>query len=69
MSVSIVMNGEPVAIQAETVIDLLNAEGIDPGAKGVAVAINGNVVRRGDWPNTAVSDGDEVEIVKPFSGG
>ena len=35
----------------------------------VAVAINGEVVRRADWPATVVSDGDAVEIVRAVGGG
>lgn len=36
--------------------------------KGVAVAINGEVVRRGNWEQP-VRDGDEVELVKASQGG
>ena len=56
-------------IEAATVMELLRAEGVDPGRRGVAVALNGEVVGRKDWAEAVLSVGDEVEIVKPFAGG
>lgn len=69
MGATIRVNGEDRRLEAATVIDLLRAVGVDPEGRGVAVALNGAVVRRGDWPAAALSPGDEVEIVKPFAGG
>lgn len=63
------VNGEARRLSATTVIELLRAEGVDPGRRGVAVALNGAVVRRADWAGTALAPGDQVEIVKPFAGG
>ncbi len=36
--------------------------------RGIAVARNGEVVRRDDW-SQAVEDGDEIEIVRAVQGG
>jgi sulfur carrier protein len=69
MDGTICINGEDRQLAAATVIELLRAEGVDPRRRGVAVAVNGQVVRRGDWPTTPLSAGDAVEIVKPFAGG
>ncbi len=69
MEATICINGEDRRLTAATVIELLRAEGVDPGRRGVAVAVNGQVVRRSDWPSTPLSAGDAVEIVKPFAGG
>ncbi len=69
MTISLQVNGEVRDLSAATVADLLRAEGLDPARRGIAVALNGRVVRRGDWPTTPLSPGDEVEIVKPFAGG
>jgi sulfur carrier protein len=63
------INGEGKAMTACTVAELLRAEGIDPGARMVAVAVNGAVVPRRDWPAARVAEGDEVEIVLPMQGG
>jgi len=69
MNVSLTINGEPRQSAADTVAALLDEEGVPLEAKGVAVAINGAVVRKPEWNATALSEGDTVEIVKPFSGG
>jgi sulfur carrier protein len=63
------VNGVEEEIAAATVADLLAARGIDPAARFLAVAINGAVVRRADWPATALAAGDRVEIVRPLQGG
>jgi sulfur carrier protein len=69
MGATIRVNGEDRQLEVRTVIELLRAEGVDPEHRGVAVALNGVVVRHGDWLAAALSPGDEVEIVKPFAGG
>ena len=43
--------------------------GIDPKARFLAVAVNGAVVRRAEWPEIALLPGDSVEIVRPLQGG
>ena len=63
------INGVEEEIAALTVSDLLAARGVDPDARFLAVAVNGSVVRRSDWPSRSLAAGDDVEIVRPFSGG
>ncbi|HYG91618.1 MAG TPA: sulfur carrier protein ThiS [Azospirillum sp.] len=63
------VNGQAEPLAAATVAELLAARGIGPDARAVAVALNGAVVRRGDWPATALNPGDELDIVRPFQGG
>ena len=63
------VNGEAEALEREALTDLLTAKGIDPGGRGVAVALNGNVVPRGAWAGTRIAPGDEVEIVQARQGG
>jgi sulfur carrier protein len=36
---------------------------------GVAAAVNGEVIRRAEWPQTLLADGDEVEVVTATQGG
>ena len=69
MTPSIIVNGEEQSLVADSVWHLLQARSIDPRRKGVAVALNGAVVPRGAWRETALEAGDEIEIVKPFAGG
>jgi sulfur carrier protein len=63
------INGVEEELPVATIAELLAARGIDPKARFLAVALNGNVVRRAEWPGAALSPGDNVEIVRPFQGG
>ncbi len=69
MTATIVLNGESAPLSAANVIELLQTAGVDPRARGVAVAVNGTVVPRREWAQQSLADGDRVEIVKPFAGG
>ena len=63
------VNGEDRQLATETLRALLDAEAVNPGARGLAVAVNGAVVPRHAWDATRLAPGDEVEIVKLFAGG
>ena len=63
------INGVEVEVAVATIAELLVARGIDPGAKFLAVAVNGTVVRRTEWPESTLRPGDDVEIVRPLQGG
>ena len=63
------INGVEEELAVATVVELLVALGVDPAARFLAIAINGIVVRRSEWPSRSLSPGDDVEIVRPFSGG
>ncbi len=69
MPATIRVNGEERPLGADSVIGLLEAAGVDPKTRGLAVALNGAVVPRRAWGATALAPGDEVEIVKLFAGG
>lgn len=66
------VNGEPREREADTVEALFRIEaeesGIE-GPQGVAIALNGRVLRRRDWAQTALREGDRVEIVRAMQGG
>ncbi|MDQ6522713.1 sulfur carrier protein ThiS [Nocardioides sp. LHD-245] len=66
---TITCNGEPVAVAAATVADLLERRLGDPRPAGVAVAVNEEVVPRGDWPVRRLAEGDVVEVVTAVQGG
>jgi sulfur carrier protein len=63
----ITVNGEPRDV-AGTVEDVLMALGVE-AQRGVAVAVDAEVVPRGAWATTAVADGARVEIVTAVQGG
>ncbi|MEE7456950.1 thiamine biosynthesis protein ThiS [Methylorubrum populi] len=38
-------------------------------AEGIAIALNGRVVRRNAWAETTLNEGDRIEIVRAMQGG
>ena len=40
-----------------------------PDARGVAVALDGEVVPRGEWATTEVREGQQVEVLHAVQGG
>jgi len=66
--ITITLNGEEQSIEPpENITALLQALNVNP--KQVAVAVNGEVVRRTDWLAVTVADADAVEIVRAVGGG
>jgi sulfur carrier protein len=66
---TLTVNGVSEPLDTPTVAALLAARDIAPEGRGVAVAVNGALVRRADWAMTALSAGDTVEIVRAMQGG
>jgi len=69
MTATIRVNGADQPLPGARVVDLMQALGIDPGRRGVAVAINGTVTPRARWTETLLAGGEEIEIVRPLQGG
>ncbi|GJE61844.1 sulfur carrier protein ThiS [Methylobacterium trifolii] len=66
------VNGQPRAYEAGTVEALFQAEAEESGIEspqGIAIALNGRVLRRRDWPETTIREGDRIEIVRAMQGG
>jgi sulfur carrier protein len=63
------VNGEDRPLAGARVVDVLKALGIDPQRRGIAVAINGTVAPRATWTAALLNGGEDVEIVRPLSGG
>ena len=61
------VNGVDHEYRAGTVEELLTRLDIEP--RGIAVALDGEIVRRSTWPTTDVDDGSVVEIVTAAAGG
>ena len=62
------VNGERHELRDESLLsDLLKELSLAP--ERVAVELNSQVVRRKEWPNTILRDGDRVEIVHFVGGG
>jgi sulfur carrier protein len=66
----IIVNGEPRPVREEATVAALLAElGIAAAGRGVAVAVDGEVVPRARWPERALPDGCRVEVVTAMQGG
>lgn len=55
--------------QARQVRDGLRLSDLVPDRRGVAIAVNGDVVRAADWSGTRLRDDDRVEVVTAHQGG
>ena len=63
------VNGDLVELDGmRTIAALVEEITGSPEQRGVAVARNGEIVRRDSW-SQAVEDGDEIEIVRAVQGG
>lgn len=66
--ITILVNDVPRPTErGETVAELL--AGLAVPRRGVAVAVNGEVVRRAEWPAHRLLDGDRVEVLTAVQGG
>jgi sulfur carrier protein len=67
---AIIVNGErkllPPGATVASIVELL---AVAPEARGVAVALNGEVVARGRWDETELPEGARVEVVAAIQGG
>lgn len=66
----IVLNGDRVELPAgASLLAALQRIGIDDETKGVAVAVDGEVVPRSHWEAYALHDGARVEALTAMQGG
>ncbi|MGU3537126.1 sulfur carrier protein ThiS [Methylobacterium sp. A54F] len=66
------VNGQTRDCEAANIEALFRIEAEETGLdspQGIAIALNGRVVRRRDWADTPVREGDRVEIVRAMQGG
>jgi thiamine biosynthesis protein ThiS len=67
-NITLEINGKKKDISpVSNVRELLQLLGIEEGP--VAVELNRRIIRRGDWDNTPISNGDRLEIVQFVGGG
>lgn len=66
----IVLNGERSDVRpGETVAAVLARLGLDADARGVAVAVDGEVIPRGGWQSYALPQDARVEVLTAMQGG
>jgi sulfur carrier protein len=64
------VNGEPVHVaEGATVAAVLARLDVEPARRGVAVAVDAEVVPREDWDVRAVSEGARIELLTAMQGG
>ena len=65
---NVTVNGRPREVVPGTTLHTL-VSGETGGGRGGAAALDGDVVPRSQWPETALRDGSVVEIVTAVQGG
>ena len=63
----ITLNGTPTEADGLTIADLLAR--LEVPDRGIAVAVDAEVVPRGEWGDFVVEDGAHVEVVTAVQGG
>ena len=69
MSITVQLNGDEQTVAVATLGELMKELLADKPTGFVAVARNGAVVPRAQWADTPLSEGDELEVVRPVPGG
>jgi sulfur carrier protein len=65
----VTLNGERRELVEPATIDAAVRAAGAPDGRGVAVALDGEVVPRGEWSTTEVHEGQEVEVLHAVQGG
>lgn len=66
---TISVNNQTIEVEAQTKLSSLVFQQIGENSKGIAVAINGQVIPKDSWMETPVKENDELLIIKATQGG
>ena len=67
---NVVVNGRPTELGEDATVEaLLAALDVPADARGVAVAVDAEVVPRGAWAAVALTEGARVEVLHAVQGG
>lgn len=67
---TVVLNGKRVEIEAPaTVAAAVARASVADQSRGIAVAVDGEVIPRSAWDQTELSDGQCVEVLEAIQGG
>jgi sulfur carrier protein len=68
--VNLTLNGEPRELpEGATVADAVRASGVPALARGLAVAVDREVVPGSQWDSTRLHEGQRVEVLQAVQGG
>ena len=66
----VVLNGQSRELPDEaTIVDAVSLTGASSVERGIAVAVDGEVVPRGRWAERVLDEGESVEVVHAVQGG
>ena len=65
----VMINGERRELGKGATIEVAVHAAGAPDGRGVAVALDGEVVPRGEWATTEIRDGQEIEVLHAVQGG
>jgi sulfur carrier protein len=65
---NVIVNGQPVEL-SDGATTAAAVQVLTSSVSGIAVAVNGAVVRRSEWASTRLADGDQVEVLTAVQGG
>jgi sulfur carrier protein len=65
----ITINGERRELGGRATIEAAVRAAGAPDGRGVAVALDGEVVPRSEWATTEIRDGQQVEVLRAVQGG
>ena len=64
------LNGEERELpDGATVAEAVSVAGAPDAERGVAVAVEGEVIPRGQWSDRVLMEGEEIEVVHAVQGG
>jgi sulfur carrier protein len=65
---NVLVNGRPTELESGATVESVLAV-LDVPDRGVAVAVDAEVVPRGEWPEHELSEGARVEVLRAIQGG
>ena len=65
---NVLVNGEPTELESGATVEAVLAS-LELPDRGVAVAVDAEVVPRGEWPVHELSEGARVEVLRAIQGG
>ncbi len=66
--IEVVVNGEARTLGDQATVAWL-VDDLGAGRRGVAVAVNSEIVLRSSWASTMLEPGDRVEVLRAIQGG
>ena len=64
----VLVNGEPTELEPGATVEAVLAS-LELPDRGVAVAVDAEVVPRGEWPAHELNEGARVEVLRAIQGG